>query len=238
MGAEDSKTRDVLLDAAAQLMLEEGYAAATSRRVAARAGMKPALVHYYFRTMDDLFLALFRRGAEANLERLRETLASPHPVRALWEASSEPRGTALQMEFAALANHRKAIRAEIAAYAERFREAELATLTEIMRDHPDRAVLPPMVLTLLMASISRILVMEKALGMKAGHAEIVEFVDRQISRLEALRPDGTVGSDGAVRDGAAGPEAAGPEAAGPEAAGPEAAGPEGTAGDGAAGPGS
>ncbi|HEY6427499.1 MAG TPA: helix-turn-helix domain-containing protein, partial [Acidimicrobiales bacterium] len=69
IGAETSKTRTVLLDAAEKLMLEEGYAAVTSRRVAAAAGLKPQLVHYYFRTMDDLFLALFRRRAEQGLER-------------------------------------------------------------------------------------------------------------------------------------------------------------------------
>ena len=44
----DSTTRDMLIAATSQIMVEEGYAAATSRRVAAQAGVKPALVHYYF----------------------------------------------------------------------------------------------------------------------------------------------------------------------------------------------
>ena len=61
----DAKNRGVLLDAAEQLMLEDGYAAVTSRRVAERAGLKPQLVHYYFRTMDELFIEVFRRRAEA-----------------------------------------------------------------------------------------------------------------------------------------------------------------------------
>ena len=64
IGATDSQSRAQLLDAAEQLMLDEGYAAVTSRRVAARAGLKPQLVHYYFRTMDDLFIEVFRRRAE------------------------------------------------------------------------------------------------------------------------------------------------------------------------------
>ena len=59
----DSATRQALIQANAQIMLEEGYAAATSRRVAAKAGVKPALVHYYFPSMDDLFLAVLRAGA-------------------------------------------------------------------------------------------------------------------------------------------------------------------------------
>ena len=61
LGAPDAKNRTVLLDAAEQLMRDEGYAAVTSRRVAEKAGLKPQLVHYYFRTMDDLFLELYRR---------------------------------------------------------------------------------------------------------------------------------------------------------------------------------
>ena len=59
-----AKNRAVLLDAAERLLLTEGYAAVTSRRVAAEAGLKPQLVHYYFATMDDLYLAVFRRRAE------------------------------------------------------------------------------------------------------------------------------------------------------------------------------
>ena len=57
-------------------MLDEGYAAVTSRRVAARARLKPQLVHYYFRTMDDLFLEVFRRRADENLARLDRAVAA------------------------------------------------------------------------------------------------------------------------------------------------------------------
>src|SRR5688572_17461287 len=72
----NSKNRGVLLDAAERVMIAEGYAAVTSRRVAAEAGLKPQLVHYYFATMDDLFLAVFRRRAEVGLERQAAALAS------------------------------------------------------------------------------------------------------------------------------------------------------------------
>ena len=74
--ARDSTTRDLLVAATSQIMVEEGYAAATSRRVAAKAGVKPALVHYYFPTMDELYLAVFRRGAAVYLERQQKALAS------------------------------------------------------------------------------------------------------------------------------------------------------------------
>ena len=122
IGAEDSKSRAALLDATEQIMLEEGYAAVSSRRIAERAGLKPQLVHYYFRTMDDLFLAAFRRRAEVGLERL----AQGARVRAAARGRSGPSATIRpaprsNMEFVALANHRKSIRSEIARYAELFR---------------------------------------------------------------------------------------------------------------------
>src|SRR4029077_16589163 len=85
IGATDSKTRAQLVDAAEQLLLDEGYAAVTSRRVAAKAGRKPQLVHYYFRTMDDLFLEVYRRRADENLARLEKAVAEDGSLRALWK---------------------------------------------------------------------------------------------------------------------------------------------------------
>jgi AcrR family transcriptional regulator len=189
IGTETSRTRAVLVDAAEELMLEEGYAAVTSRRVAAKANLKPQLVHYYFRTMDDLFLAIHRRRVEEGVERQARALASAQPLWALWDYSRDPRGTALTMEFIALANHRKAIRAEIAGSAERFRAEQLQGLTRVLRRHGiDAEGFPPIVCTVLLSSVSRFLGIEhEALGMSSGHDETVAFVERFIRRLEGDR---------------------------------------------------
>jgi AcrR family transcriptional regulator len=189
IGTETSKTRAALVDAAEKLMLEEGYAAVTSRHVAASAGLKPQLIHYYFRTMEDLFLAIYRRRVEQGLERQARALASAQPLWALWEYSRDPRGTALTMEFIALANHRKDIRAEIADSAERFRLEQLKGIQAALdRYGIDSTEYPPIVCTVLMSSISRFLVIEQeSLGMSSGHAETVAFVEAFIRRLEGDR---------------------------------------------------
>jgi AcrR family transcriptional regulator len=185
IGAPDAKNRGVLLDAAEQLMLEEGYAAVTSRRVAEKAVLKPQLVHYYFRTMDDLFLAAFRRRAEEGLGVQARVLQARQPLWALWRFSTDPAATAITMEFIALANHRKALKAEIAYYAERFREEQQKALSTVLQRYGvDAAQVPPLVWSVLMTSVSRVLVIEQALGMSAGHAETVEFVERYLHRLE------------------------------------------------------
>jgi AcrR family transcriptional regulator len=189
IGTETSKTRGVLLDAAERLMLEEGYAAVTSRRLAARAGLKPQLVHYYFRSMDDLFLALFRRRADQGLERQARALGSAQPLWSLWDLSRDPRGTALTMEFTALANHRKAIQTELSASAERYRAGMLEGFrTVLARYEIDQTEYPPIVCAVLLTSISTFLVIEQVmLGMSTGHAETVTFVEDLIRRLEGDR---------------------------------------------------
>jgi len=188
IGAADSKTRERLLNAAEQLLLEEGYAAVTSRRVAAKAGLKPQLVHYYFRTMDDLFLEVYRRRADENIERFARAIAADCSLHTLWRLNADPRGAAFSIEFVALANHRKAIRAEIAGYAERFRAAQLEALTAaLVADGLAADQVPPVVALLLMTGLTQVLALEKALGMTAGHEATIEYVEHSIAQLEPQR---------------------------------------------------
>lgn len=188
LGAPDAKNRTVLLDAAEALMRDEGYAAVTSRRVAATAGLKPQLVHYYFRTMDDLFLAMFRRRAEQMLRCQQAALRSPQPLRALWELNTDAAGTAMTMEYVALANHRKELRAEIARYAELFRREQIAALTAAMaRYDVDFEEFSPTVLMVLMTGATQALVQERILDIAIGHDETMRFAERWLTFLEGDR---------------------------------------------------
>ena len=188
-GEESSANRTALLDAAQQLMLEEGYAQVTSRRLAARAGLEPQLVHYLFRTMDDLFVALIRRVSEKNLERQARALASPQPLRALWALNSDPTGAALSREFAVLADQRKVIRDELAACADRFRRAQSDALARVLDHHGiDRHAFPAEAVLVLVAAIGQLLVQEESLGLTTGHAEIRTLVERTLARYEGDPP--------------------------------------------------
>ena len=53
----NSGTREAILDAARRAFAEHGYQQATIREVAGLAGVDPALVHHYFGTKQDLFVA-------------------------------------------------------------------------------------------------------------------------------------------------------------------------------------
>jgi hypothetical protein len=124
-----------------------------------------------------------RRGAERNLERQARALDSPRPLHAFWELSCDPSGAALTMELAALANHRKAIQAELGAYAERFRRLQAEALSGALDEH-DPDGLTPEGLAFLITSISQILAMEEKLGVATGHAELRALVERHLDRYE------------------------------------------------------
>ncbi len=169
-------------------MANEGYAAVTSRRVAAEAGLNRALVHYYFHTMDDLFIALLRYQAEQGLATQAAALKSDQPLWALWDLYRSTQSTAITMEFVALSNHRKVIRAEIAEMVARFRAEELTVLAEAFsRYGVPPGDITPEVAAALLESVSRFLAAEATLGMSDGHTETVAFVEGLIRRLEGDR---------------------------------------------------
>jgi AcrR family transcriptional regulator len=185
IGSESSETRASLLDVTERVMIEDGYAAVSSRRVANEAGVTAALIHYYFPTLDDLFIAVFRRRAEQQVERHARFLKSPQPLHALWSFLTEPKGTALLMEFMALANHRKSIAGEIAHYGERFRHIQLEDLSDRLEKYGlDTADVPPAAVLVLISAISRAIVQEQSIGMHTGLQATIDLVERYLERFE------------------------------------------------------
>jgi AcrR family transcriptional regulator len=184
---DDSATRTAFLDAAEALMIEEGYAAVSSRRIAKKAGL-PNAIHYYFETMDELFIELFRRGATRSLARQEQVLASPQPLWAFWDLLLDRPNGDLNMEFIALANHRKAIRSEIAESSRAFRRGQLAALANVIESSKSTtAFRSPEAIVLLLSAVSRFVITENAFGLDLGHTEVIEFVEHCIREIEGER---------------------------------------------------
>jgi AcrR family transcriptional regulator len=185
----DTATRRRLIEATARIMRNDGYAAATSRKVAAEAGVKQALVYYYFPTMDDLFVEVLRAGAEASLDHMRKALTDDDPLLALWLINSDTRLTSLNTEFMALANHRKAIRTELKAYAEQVRDLETAAVTVALRANGvNLDEYPPVAVSMLIAQTARSLCNESAVGLTCGHDELRALIERQLNLLATPSP--------------------------------------------------
>jgi AcrR family transcriptional regulator len=185
VGSRRSENLDAIMQGTLDLMLEEGYAAVTYRSVATRAGVTPGLVQYYFASLDDLFIAVLRRGTDEIVERLSELAAAQQPLRAMWDYASNRTGTALLLEFMALANHRKAIGHVIGEGGERVRRALLENLSAKWPSYGlNEGDLSPRAALFLMSSIPRMAHLEETFGTVTGHAEAFELVDRFLDGVE------------------------------------------------------
>jgi AcrR family transcriptional regulator len=185
---DESETRTALLDAAESLMVEDGYAAVTTRRVSTKAGVNNGLVYYYFGSMDDLFLQLFKRRSARSLEHLEEVLGDAQPLWAFWEQARDRSSNAIVMEFIALANHRKVIKREIAAQSRRHRRLQLDRLTDVLEGYGvDLDRWPAAALILLMAGTARFLLLEESFDVDVGHEAAIALIEHEIRALEGER---------------------------------------------------
>lgn len=181
MGAQGSQVRARFVDAVETILREEGYHGISARQVAARAGLKTQLLYYYFRTMDDLLLAVVQRVNERRLERFEKALASPEPLRALWELNSDPSAAALAAELTSIATHREAIRAEIVEFATKFRRLQSEAVEQLI---PPTGDYTSAGLVMIAAALARMIATESALGLTQGHAEALAIVETMLGRLE------------------------------------------------------
>lgn len=181
-------SRTAILDAAETILRDEGYAAVSSRKVASVAGLKSKLVHYYFRTMDELFLALLHRVEQRHFQELCKAIACDEPLRALWRLSMDPAVPRLHKEFVALATHHDQLRHEIARSAERTRSIYASAASKALQDAGlSESLYPPVAVGMLLDGMARVLSTDKILGLDAGHEEAVTLVETLLEHLSPLK---------------------------------------------------
>lgn len=72
--SESQKTEQRILKAAEEVFHEKGYDGARMREIADQAGINKGLLHYYFKTKDKLFEAIFGMALKALLSKIRTIL--------------------------------------------------------------------------------------------------------------------------------------------------------------------
>jgi AcrR family transcriptional regulator len=85
--ARGEATREQILDAAAQVLGDQGVAATTTRAVAERAGVRLSLVHYHFGGKGRMLAELLERENSRLLERQKSLYAGPEPLAEKWRTA-------------------------------------------------------------------------------------------------------------------------------------------------------
>ncbi|PLK26721.1 TetR/AcrR family transcriptional regulator [Novosphingobium sp. TH158] len=177
MGQRGSANWLSMLEAAEEILREEGSRALTTRRVAEKLGVKQRLVYYYFKTMDDLVVEAFRKVAHREIERLELAVRSDHRLQELWKVCVYTLDPRLIAEFMALANRIEALREEVVDFIRTSRKLQVEALTSALARKPELTRIPPKALAILGSSAALSILRERDLGIDLGHEGTLAMIE-------------------------------------------------------------
>ena len=184
--AARAAAEEALLDAAERLLAGAGYAAVTTRRLAEEAGVNHGLVHYYFGSNENLLVRALERFTGRLIARQRELYAADLPFAEKWRTAmrylvgEDVSYQKIWLELQALAWNNADISERLARVNAEWR----AVLTEAF-DEPRRQLgieLPLEALVSLVMTFNLGIIVERLGGIEAGHRELLDWIDRWISR--------------------------------------------------------
>lgn len=182
-GIENSETRAQLLACAVQILREEGAGAVTARRLAEQVGLRRHIVHYYFGTIDELFVAVMREEGARSEDMLAEAAKTGDAIDLLWD---QIRQSALViLELMRLAVRHPAIASEYKVYTERFRLAMSGIIEIYARSRGIALPATTPATALLLQSAASAIAIEASMGLSLGHDDAETAL---LGWLKALQP--------------------------------------------------
>lgn len=178
------------LDAAERLLVDVGYAGITTRRLAEEAGANHGLVHYYFGSMEELFLRVLERFTDRLVARQRAMYASDAPFIDKWRTAmrylDEDRPyQKIWWELQAMAWNRPELQARIARVHAAWSDAMRGAVADaVSRFRLDDAGLPADVWVTLIVAVNEGLILERLSGIDRGHDALLARIDDWLARLE------------------------------------------------------
>ena len=192
-----AETEAAFLDAAERLLIEVGYAQISTRRLAEEAGANAGLVHYYFGSMEEVFVRALERFTERLIARQREMYAAEIPFIEKWRtamgyldedlAAGYPK---IWLELQALGWNRPDIRERVARVNAEWRAVLRAAFAQAHEEYDlDGDEFPLEALLSLVVTFNIGIEVERLSGISAGHRELLAWVDGWLQRLEDERRD-------------------------------------------------
>jgi AcrR family transcriptional regulator len=182
-----ARTEDRFLDAAERLLVEVGFAGITTRRLAEEAGANHGLVHYYFGSMEQLYVRVLERFTARLIARQRSLYSSDIPFAEKWRQAmrylvADREYQKVWLELQALAWNRPELRSRVARINGEWR----GLLREAFAPVRDRLSLdiPVDALVALVMTFNEGVILERASGITAGHRALGEWTEHWLRRRE------------------------------------------------------
>jgi AcrR family transcriptional regulator len=184
------ETEQRFLDAAERLLITVGYAAITTRKLAEEAGANPGLVHYYFGSMEEVFLQVLERFTNRLMERQRPMYEGPNTYLDKWRAAMsflEPDRPYQKIwwELQAMAWNRPEFRPRVARVLEDWSDAMRGAVEDALERYDmTNGPLSANDWVTLIVAFNAGLILQKLAGIDHGHDELLASVDRWLAGLE------------------------------------------------------
>jgi len=177
--------RGKLIGAAEAIIREQGHGALTARTLADRLGLSRQIVHYYFKSMDELLTQVVLNCHEQSKQALIDLAASEDPLRAIWSLSNQPDFATLALELAVLAARRPAVREVVRACAEEQRALQTQILVDHLKSRGIAPLIDPELAVFVLTAMSQTMVQEDAVGITFAHAKVLATVDEALGEFAA-----------------------------------------------------
>jgi AcrR family transcriptional regulator len=187
-------TADALLDATERLLVSEGPAALSTRRIAEEAGQSHGLIRYHFGSVETLMIRCLERATERILARQRRLYAGDEPFLDKWRTAmayleedlrSDP-FPKLAAELLALGwnqpAYQDALRRMMDGFTAVLSDAVRAALAEYGSSRPGVAVDVEALATLIRTSQLG-MIAERLAGVDTGHTAMLQAIDGWLQGL-------------------------------------------------------
>lgn len=176
--------------------MRDGYANITTRKLAVEANANHGLVHYYFGSMEELFMRVLERFTDRIIQRQRTMYASPNvPFIEKWrtamkyiDADLEAGYPKIYYELQAMAWNRPEFRERIAHVFEQWDNVLTEAITRAAKEYGvDRKSFPPEAISVLVRTFNLGILLERLSGFDKGHDELLKMIDKLLQRFERER---------------------------------------------------
>lgn len=188
---ETAPPRSRLLDAAERLLVKQGYAAVSARSVAEEAGLNHGLIHYYFGSMEELFVQVLERFTETLIARQRDMYSRDVPFLEKWRAAmgfleedlaaGYPK---IWLELQAVAWNRPDLRVRVARVNAEWRSALMSAFDSALAGYDLQDRVPVDAAVSLVMTFNQGMMLERLCGVTDGHDELLRTIDKWLSTME------------------------------------------------------
>jgi len=177
---------EALLDAAERLLVDVGYAAITTRRLAAEAGVNHGLVHYYFGSNENLLVRALERFTARLVARQRELYAADMPFIEKWRQAMRflvgdyVTYEKIWLELQAMAWNDPELRERLARVNAEWRAVLTDAFEQARREYGIEMPLEALVSLVLTFNVG--VMVERLGGIETGHQALLDWIDEWLSR--------------------------------------------------------